>query len=433
MAGILTDMSDNRQAAFLSIFFGMAILVAAAFQGGLFSAKTDAAAGLLVATHAPGMASQAASAVEGVLRQGETFGVLLSRHGVPSTVVQAVNEAAGRILNLRSLRAGNPYSIVLSRDGLLDKFEYTADEFKKIFIYRDPKNPDRYISEKVTIPYEVKRSIVRGTIESHLVGSLSHTPEPNRLAIELSEIFAWDIDFTTDLKRGDTYEMYVEERWSGGEFKRYGRILAARFINNGATFTAWHFDDGKGTAGYYDDNGRPLKRGFLVSPLRFKHISSRFSTSRMHPILKALRPHLGVDYAAPEGTPVSAASDATVRFAGVRGGFGNLVILSHPSGYETYYAHLAHFADGVRSGARVSQGQVIGYVGSTGMSTGPHLDYRVSQRGRFVNPLKLKAMKAEPITGETLAVFKRQSGKLASEFRQTALASSAASKAASIH
>ncbi|MBI5142968.1 MAG: M23 family metallopeptidase [Nitrospirae bacterium] len=424
-------MSNNKQAAYLSIFIGIAILVAAVFQGG-FSKPSDVAARLLVSTHAPGMAAQAASAVEGVLRQGETFGVLLSRHGIPSTVVQAVNEAAGKMLNLRSLRAGNPYSIVLSRDGLLDKFEYTADEFKKIFIYRDPKNPDRFISEKVPIPYEVKRSVVRGTIESHLVGSLSHTPEPNRLAIELSEIFAWDIDFTTDLKRGDTYEMYVEERWSGGEFKRYGKILAAKFVNNGTTFTAWHFDDGNGTAGYYDDNGRPLKRGFLISPLRFKYISSRFSASRMHPILKTPRPHLGVDYAAPEGTPVSAASDATVHFAGVRGGFGNLVILSHPSGYETYYGHLAHFADGIRSGTRVSQGQVIGYVGSTGMSTGPHLDYRVSQRGRFVNPLKLKAMKAEPITGETLAVFKKQSGKLASEFRQTALAS-AASKASPIH
>ncbi len=346
--------------------------------------------------------------VQGILKRGETLASLLSRYGISAKTVHAVNLAGKKVFNFKQMRAGNPYSIIISPEGELENYEYTIDGFNKVLISRNAEDPIGFISENVPIVYDIHYSIITGTVEDNLVNSLSDTLEPDRLAIDLSEIFAWDIDFGTDLRKGDSYEILIEERWLDGELKRYGRILVAHFKNNGQLYQAHYFSGNKEASGYYDEKGRPLRRGFLSSPLRYKYISSRFSKSRLHPILKTRRPHLGVDYAAPTGTPVQAASDGTVRFAGRKGGFGKLIILKHPTGHETYYAHLSGFAKDISKDSKVTQGQIIGYVGSTGLSTGSHLDYRVKFRGRFLDPLKLKSIRPDPLSDDLLAMFKSE-------------------------
>lgn len=346
--------------------------------------------------------------VRGVLKRGETLASLLGQYGISAKTVHAVNRVGKKVFNFKQMRAGNPYAILISSEGTLENYEYTIDGFNKILISRDAESPAGFVSENVPIVYDIQYSIITGTVEDNLVNSLHDTLEPDRLAIDLSEIFAWDIDFGTDLRKGDSFEILIEERWLDGVFKKYGRILVAHFKNSGQLYQAHYFSGDKEASGYYDEKGRPLRRGFLSSPLRYKYISSRFSRSRLHPILKTRRPHLGVDYAAPTGTPVQAASDGTVRFAGRKGGFGKLIILGHPTGHETYYAHLSGFAKNVNRNAKVTQGEIIGYVGSTGLSTGPHLDYRVKFRGRFLDPLKLKSIRPDPLSNDLLAMFKSE-------------------------
>jgi murein DD-endopeptidase MepM/ murein hydrolase activator NlpD len=237
------------------------------------------------------------------------------------------------------------------------------------------------------------------------------------LAMQLSDIFAWDIDFTTDLRDGDTFKIVVEALYLDGEFKKYGDILAAEFVNNGETYRAYRFEH-NGKAGYYDEEGKSLRKAFLKAPLSFRRISSGFSLGRFHPILKIYRPHHGLDYAAPAGTPVSAMGDGTVIFAGKKGQYGNLVIIRHPNGYKTYYGHLSKFGKDIKKGTKVEQGQIIGYVGSTGLATGPHLHYELRIRNRPVNPVTVKSLKGTSIPEKLMAEFRgfknQMDGRLAS-------------------
>jgi len=185
------------------------------------------------------------------------------------------------------------------------------------------------------------------------------------LALQLSDIFAWDIDFTTDIRNSDSFKVIAEGLYLNGEFKKYGDILSAEFTNNGETYRAYRFEL-NGKIDYYDAEGKSMRRAFLKAPLSYRRISSGFSRSRFHPILRIYRPSHGVDFAAPTGTPVSVVGDGTVNFAGYKGGYGNIVIIRHPNGWKTYYAHLSRFGKGIRKAVKIKQGQIIGYVGSTG-------------------------------------------------------------------
>ncbi|MCP4898039.1 MAG: peptidoglycan DD-metalloendopeptidase family protein, partial [bacterium] len=225
------------------------------------------------------------------------------------------------------------------------------------------------------------------------------------LAVRLAEIFQWDIDFFRDLRQGDRFVVIVDERTIEGEFFDYGNVFAARFINRDRILNAIAYQDGDGRVGYFDLEGNPLRKQFLRSPLKFSRITSRFSLRRFHPVLKRRMPHYGVDYGAPVGTPAHATADGTVTFVGRNGGAGRMVTLRHTNGFETSYLHLNGYGKGVRRGARISQGQVVGFVGSSGLSTGPHLDYRVKQNGRYINPLTLAAPAAEPLPDATLPRF----------------------------
>jgi murein DD-endopeptidase MepM/ murein hydrolase activator NlpD len=222
---------------------------------------------------------------------------------------------------------------------------------------------------------------------------------------KFADVFAWDINFFVDPQPGDSFEIIFDKKFLAGRFAGYGDILAAKYVNRGHVFDAIGIKDAKGTMRYYDSEGKSLQKQFLKAPLRFTHISSGFSLHRLHPVLGIVRPHLGIDYAAPPGTPVYAAADGVVCYAGYHGGFGNFIRIRHGANYETSYGHLRAFAHGVRTGARVSQGDLIGTVGQTGLATGPHLDYRMTIGQRFVNPATVSLPREKSVPPEEAYAF----------------------------
>ena len=243
---------------------------------------------------------------------------------------------------------------------------------------------------------------IEGTIESSLFGAMQTAGGGPELAVRMAQIYQWDIDFLRDLRKDDSFVVVADRQTIDGEFFGWGTIFVARFVNGSRTLDAVAYPDDAGRLGYYDLEGHPLRKQFLRSPLKFSRVTSRFSMNRYHPVLKRRMPHYGVDYGAPTGTPVLATADGTVTLAGRNGGGGNMVTVRHTNGYETNYLHLSKFGKGVHKGTRVSQGQVIGYVGSTGLSTGPHLDYRVKLNGRWINPLSISSPPVKPLAEERL-------------------------------
>jgi murein DD-endopeptidase MepM/ murein hydrolase activator NlpD len=354
-------------------------------------------------TPLPEEASAASQEITGVVKPGETMFDIFQRYGLSIRELLSMREASAGIHRIKKISAGQPYRIQLDGDNNVLSLTYRIDDEKFLRITRgDPE----FRAEKIEIPYERKAGSVGGIIESSLYESLGNGGESALLACEVADIFSWDIDFASDLQPGDSFRLVVEELWLGGRFQRYGKVLAAEFVNEGTRHRAYRYEV-NGHAGYFDEDGNSLRKAFLKAPLNFRRISSGFSRSRLHPILKIRRPHLGVDYVAPAGTPVSALGDGTVRFAGWKGANGRLVILSHPGGYKTCYGHLSRIARGIRPGSRVGQGDVIGYVGSTGRATGPHLHFQVAQNGRVVNPFSMKLPRGIGIPKTMMADFRK--------------------------
>jgi murein DD-endopeptidase MepM/ murein hydrolase activator NlpD len=307
--------------------------------------------------------------------------------------------AARPVHDLARISVGRPFGVALGPDGLVRAFTYGIDELRTLRVVR--RGEDLH-ADVLTRTYETRTEVVSGTIVTSLFGAIEASGEEDQLALDLADVYAWDVDFNTEVQRGDVFRVVVEKLSLDGAFARYGRILAAELVRGDRVLRAFRHE-GTGGGGYYDAEGRPLRKAFLRSPLRFTRISSRFSRSRLHPVLQVRRAHLGVDYAAPVGTPVSAAADGLVTTAGWLGGYGRTVRIRHANGYETLYGHLSRID--VRAGQRVAQGTRVGAVGSTGLSTGPHLDYRMSRDGRFVDPLRLEAPPAEPIPAGERAAF----------------------------
>ncbi len=241
--------------------------------------------------------------------------------------------------------------------------------------------------------------------------------EKDQLALDLADIFGSDIDFNTEIQEGDSFRVLIEKKYLDGQLSKNGAILAAVFINEQKEFTGIRFEDENGKPAYYAPDGKALKKSFLKSPLKFGRITSRFSTARRHPILKIVRPHLGVDYAAPIGTPVQSVGAGKVLRAGRNGGSGKMVTIRHSGGYETSYLHLSRIA--VKAGAHVGQGDLIGYVGSTGLSTGPHLDFRIRHYGKAINPVKVIFPPGAPVSAARLDRFAALRDKLIDDLRST--------------
>ncbi|MEW6333972.1 MAG: peptidoglycan DD-metalloendopeptidase family protein [Thermodesulfobacteriota bacterium] len=341
--------------------------------------------------------------VAGTIKPGETLFDIFRKNRLDTAALFSMSEASGHIHRLSDVSANRPYSIVLDDLDRVQSFTYWINEDTSLRIARTGEG---FYAEKRVVRYERRMEYVGGRIRDNLVSSIGNGRDGLRMALQLSDIFAWDIDFTTDIRNDDSYKVVVEGLYRDGRLKKYGDIIAAEFINNGQLFRAYRYEiDGKW--GYYDEQGRSLKKAFLKAPLNFRSISSFFSKRRKHPILKVYRPHHGIDYAAPTGAPVSVAGDGRVLFAGRKGDYGNLVIVRHRNGYKTYYGHLSRIAKGVRAGKEAKQGQIIGFVGSTGLASGPHLHYEMRVNDQPVNPLSVKTPGGTPVPDSRMPDFIR--------------------------
>jgi murein DD-endopeptidase MepM/ murein hydrolase activator NlpD len=331
--------------------------------------------------------------ITGTIAKGETLSDIFKRYKLDFNELLAIKDATADVHTVRKLVPGNLYKIFVDDKNQVNSLVYWINDDNMLNIDRTETG---YSASKIPVEYEKKIHYLGGTIKDNLVSSIGDDSNSLILALMLSDIFAWDIDFTSDLRNGDMFKIVVEGLYLDGTFKKYGNIFATEFVNNSMMHQAYRFEiDGR--VDYFDRDGKSLRRSFLKAPLNFRRISSGFSKRRFHPVLRIYRPHLGVDYAAATGTPVSTVGDGTVLSSGYKGQNGKQVIIRHPNGYKTYYGHLSKIKRGIRSGVKVKQGDIIGYVGSTGLSTGPHLDYRVKKGSRFVNPLKLNLPRGEPV------------------------------------
>ena len=331
------------------------------------------------------------------LRRGDTLVSALGRLGIDrraSTDIADALRAGGA--DLRRMRASDELAITWTLEG------------EPIAVRWEPSPWLGFVAVATDAGWEIRRAETRpdvrieavaGEVRRSLFEAVEAMGESPQLVLDLVEIFSSDFDFTADTRSGDRFRLLVEKRYAGEQFVDYGQVLVAQYLSDGRILTGVGFEPVGGRVAYYDLEGRSLKKTFLKSPLEFTRITSGFTYARPHPILGGVRPHLAVDYAAPVGTPVRAVADGTVTAAGWNGGNGIQVQLRHHAGYETVYNHLARLGPGVRAGGRVTQRQVIGFVGSTGLSTGPHLDYRVAKNGRFVNPLSEKFIPGQPLDG----------------------------------
>ena len=340
--------------------------------------------------------------------RGSTLASMLAAHGLTDTLVTELVSRASEIFDLRKFRVDQPYRIVQSAAGLLRRFEYRIDGDRLLQIA--PSEAGALVAGIRPIPKTTRASVVRGQIDgeaSSLFAAMDRAGEEVDLSIAMADVFASEVDFNTELQSGDAYRLIVDKQYREDEaFGGYGAIQAAMLENDGRTVQAFRFEPEGGVPGYFDANGVSLKRFLLRSPLKFEPtVSSGFSPRRLHPVLHEYRAHLGVDYRAPAGAPVIAVASGTVVSAGWSGGSGQMVHLRHANGFETQYLHLASMA--VRRGARVEQGQTIGRVGSTGLSTAPHLDYRIRKNGVYLNPVAAhRAMPpGDPVPASQLPAF----------------------------
>ncbi|HSB06561.1 MAG TPA: peptidoglycan DD-metalloendopeptidase family protein [Thermodesulfobacteriota bacterium] len=282
-------------------------------------------------------------------------------------------------------------------------------------VYEMEKGPEGYMTKQKEVPLERYLIKVEGEIRSSLYEAVNVAGEEDSLTLSFAEILAWEIDFYQDLQEGDRFKVLAEKIYKGDQFIQYGTIYGVEYEQEGKIIRGIQYQ-----GDYYNEQGISLRKAFLKAPLRFDRISSRFSGARRHPILGGVRPHYGVDYAAPIDTPVWAVAEGTVLFVGWNGGFGKQVIVRHMNGYRSYYGHLSRYGPGIRKGMRVTQKQIIGYVGSTGLTTGPHLDYRLTKDGRFRNPLKEVFPTGYPIGKEDIEAFQKIKDEIVTPMTNTA-------------
>ncbi len=333
---------------------------------------------------------------------GRPFAEFVEGFGITPLIAARLVASAQPVFDLRHVRAGNQLAVGRSVLGELREVRYSIDADRVLSI---APSGDDFHSEIETIPSETRVAGVGGEVRDSLFQAVTDAGEKPELAMRLAAIFGWDLDFYTDPRPGDTFRVVVEKKeLANGELADYGRILAAEYSNAGRVYRAVLFHDPSGNPAYYTPEGKSMKKAFLHSPLKFAApITSHFSYHRFHPILKEYRPHLGIDYGAPTGTPVQTIGDGRVIFAARKGGDGNLVKIQHSNGYVTYYMHLSRIL--VRDGQRVEQGQRIGLVGMTGLATGPHLDFRIELRGQFLNFERLPLPSADPVSRRDWTAF----------------------------
>jgi murein DD-endopeptidase MepM/ murein hydrolase activator NlpD len=345
--------------------------------------------------------------VEGSFKKNSTFVATLVDFDIPSELANKVAALIQPIFDVRGFRSGQGFKLEKDAQGTLRAFEYKISEDKILEVLRtdSPDSTEPYAAKVSTLPLERQETVITSEItpqNNSLYAALAEQDgEAVQLAEKVASIFAWDVDFNTDLQVNDRIRIVVPAFYFEGKFVKWGDVQAAELVNSGKSYRAFRYE-----GSFYDGKGNALKRAFLASPLPFNpRITSGFARVRLHPILGQSRPHLAVDYGAPTGTPVQAIANGTVTFAGWNAGYGNLVQIKHTGGLTTGYAHLSSIASGVRPGTRISQGDLVGRVGATGLATGPHLHYMMTKNGQAINPLKMKSEPPIPLDAKLLPLF----------------------------
>lgn len=361
-----------------------------------------------------GVSLDSMQVVKASIRANENLSEILSKYHVSSAMISQLGSVPKEVFDPRRLQASKPYTVIHHQD---------SQHAARCFVYHP--NPIDYVAMHFTDSLIVERGqhpvdtiyhTLSGTIQSSLYETILEAGGTPILVNELADVYAWEIDFF-GIQAGDCFKVMYSTLEVQGESAGFGEILAGSFTHMDEEIFAFAYDQGEGRE-YFDETGNSLRKTFLKAPLKFNRISSRFSYSRLHPILKIRRPHLGVDYAAPKGTPVQAVGDGVVTKAGRSGGAGKMVKIRHNSNYTTAYLHLSGYGKGIKSGSSVKQGDIIGYVGSTGLSTGPHLDFRFYKNGVPVDPLKVDPPSAEPISEAHKETFMQVKEVLLQQLRQ---------------
>ncbi|MDX1775519.1 MAG: peptidoglycan DD-metalloendopeptidase family protein [Desulfobulbales bacterium] len=343
--------------------------------------------------------------ISGIIAKGESFDQAMKRCDISAEVRSAIIRGFSNSLDFKALQPGDSFTILLDREHALSGATYVSGLLDIHVLERGEDGT--YLSSRQDVPliYNIER--VSGVIESSLYNAFTALGENPKLIHTFADIFASKIDFNTETRVGDRFELLVEKYYKEGVFVGYGKILLARYQMQDVAYEGYHFASENTPPGYFDENGEALGTWFIRSPIPFGRVTSRFTMRRKHPIDGVVRPHLGVDLAAPLGTPVMATADGKVEYIGRKGGFGKTVILKHHGGYKTYYGHLRGYRKGLKKGSSVAQKDIIGYVGSTGISTGPHLDYRIKYNGVFKNPFGIKFKAKTVLQDNELALFNR--------------------------
>lgn len=339
---------------------------------------------------------------QNTVRAGEKFAAALEKFGLSHETAAKASTAAQQAFNLRQVRAGNTITVGRSVQGELREIDYKIDADRLLKIVPADNGFAATVKE---IPSRMQLVAVSGRLDDSLFNAVEQAGESPEVALRLAQIFGYDLDFYTDPRKGDTFLILLEKKkYANGQTAGYGKIYAAEYDNGGKKYQALLFHDEFNRPGYYTADGKSLQKAFLRSPLKFSApITSHFSNARFHPVLKIVRPHLGTDYGAPLGTPVQSIGSGRVVYAGWKGGAGNIVQIAHANGYETMYLHLSRMY--VRTGEHVEIGKTIGLVGRTGLATGPHLDFRILQRGQYKNFEKLGLPPADPVSKRHMPEF----------------------------
>lgn len=338
------------------------------------------------------------------IKPGDTLSGLFEHYGLPSSDWQRIAKLGKSIKPIYRMRPGDELRVRKTNNGLLAELQIDLDEIRSLQVLRTDTGFKTNILEA---PVDRQHSYAIGTINSSLFMAAQNAGLDDSLAMELAFIFGWDIDFALDIRSGDRFSVIYEEIFRHGEKIGNGDIVAAEFVNQGRKLQAFRYTTPDGRSQFYSADGKSMRKAFLRTPVDFARISSKFNLGRRHPILNRIRAHKGVDYAAARGTPIKAAGNGRVVFKGRKGGYGNTVIIKHASSTSTLYAHMSRFGRDIRNGSRVQQGQIIGYVGSSGLATGPHLHYEFRVNGAHKNPLTVKLPTAEPLPKAHKEDFRR--------------------------
>lgn len=336
--------------------------------------------------------------------EGDTLETILLDGGCDRGDAFLLAREFSKAINPKNLRIGELFRFTYGNDAEIEEVSIRIKGWGEVVGVR---GEDGFAVEPKPAAERVEELVLDGTIETTLYDTLLAKGESPVLIDRIYDVFQWDIDFFR-LREGDRFRVIIDKIYRGDDFVGYAPVTAARFVHDGTPYEGFYNETSDGIGGYYTRDGRPVRKQFLRAPLRFPRITSGYTHRRFHPVLKSYRPHLAIDYGAPTGTPVMTTADGVVAFAGRAKGNGNYIRIRHTRELETWYLHLSRFAKGVRNGSRVEQGQVIGYVGSTGLATAPHLDYRVKKRGVFINPKELRSIAPDPLAPAELASFRNR-------------------------